>query len=483
MKKSVAKNSVYSLIKAFGQVIFPLITFPYITRVLMTENVGKINFSTSIISYIGLIASLGISTYAIRECSRIRNDLTKLSITASEIFSINIITTFIAYALLVVLLLSAPVLFNYRVLICLLSVNILFTCLGADWLNTAMEDFRYITVRTFSFQLLSLLAMLLFVHKPADYYKYALITVLSSSGANILNIFYRSKFCKIQFTFKINLKQHIIPIITLFAMLLSQSIFCNSDITILGIIKGDYEVGLYSVSVKIYNLVNSIIASIAWVIMPQMSYYFSQNNYTEINKLFRYAANFILTIGLPCIAGLNILSEEIIVFISGKEYLGATRSLNVLTIALAISLANGLLGNIILLPSMKEKICLRACIYAAVVNIILNILFIPKYSLNAAAVTTAISQLIILWISVIHMDKKVRLFRIRNLLFGPIVGVGGVVAICLLAKILISNLLLKLCIAIGLSLVIYPISLLIFKNEIACNIATAILNKTIKKKH
>ena len=216
MDNKVRKNSIYSLLKAFSQVVFPLITFPYISRVLHAENVGKVNFGNSIISYVSLAASLGITTYAVRECSKIKDDKNKLENMVGQIISLNMVTTFIAYIGLALALLAAKPLENYREMIIILSTTVLFTTLGADWLNTAMEDFKYITVRTFLFQLVSIAAMLLFVRKPEDYMRYAVITVIASSGASITNMVYRRKFCKTKQTLNIDWKRQLPPVLLLF---------------------------------------------------------------------------------------------------------------------------------------------------------------------------------------------------------------------------------------------------------------------------
>ena len=113
-----------------------------------------------------------------------------------------------------------------------------------------MEDFKFIAIRTVGMQIISLLLMFIFVQNPEDYMTYALISVVASSGANIINIFYRRRFCRTRFTLQLDLKKHLPPILLLFSMILSQTIYCNSDITMLGLLKGDVEVGLYSTSVK-----------------------------------------------------------------------------------------------------------------------------------------------------------------------------------------------------------------------------------------
>ena len=104
MQDKIGKNTIYSIIKSCSTVIFPLITFPYISRVLLAENVGKINFGNSVVSYFSLIASLGITTYAVRECSKVKKDKSTLNKLASEIMSINFLTTIVSYVLLIIVL-------------------------------------------------------------------------------------------------------------------------------------------------------------------------------------------------------------------------------------------------------------------------------------------------------------------------------------------------------------------------------------------
>ena len=464
-KRNTEKNTIYNIIKSIAGIIFPLITFPYISRVLGAENVGKINFGNSVISYFSLIATLGISSYAIRECSKRKDNKEELSQFASQIYSINIITTFVAYAALAITLIFAKSLENYRTLIMIQSTTILFTTLGADWINTAFEDFKYITVRTVITQIISIICMFIFVRNPDEYIIYAIISVLAGCGGNIMNIIYRRKFCKMKFTFNMEIKKHIVPIMLLFSMILAQIIYCNSDITILGLVKGDYEVGLYSVSVKIYNIVNSLVASISIVVMPKLSQAFAENDFKSVNSNVKYALQFIVTLGLPCIAGLNLLTKQLIICVAGEEYAGASLSLHILTISIAASFIGGWIGNITMLPAGKESICLRAGIVSALLNIILNLIFIPIWGLNAAAGTTAISEIVGVIILLPKMDKRIKIDNVWNIIKSPIVGSIAIIAFSLIMKSLITNIWLLIGITIAGSAIIYFAILIIMKNE------------------
>ena len=130
--KSVNKNTVFNTFKSVMAVLYPLITSPYVFRVLLTDNMGKLNFGNSVVSYVSLVASLGVTTYAIRECSKVRENKEELSVVSSQIFSINVMSTLIAYLGLAIVLIFAKPLESYRLLICIQSTTVLFATLGAD---------------------------------------------------------------------------------------------------------------------------------------------------------------------------------------------------------------------------------------------------------------------------------------------------------------------------------------------------------------
>ena len=479
-QRSIKKNSVYSIIKTGSSFIFPLITFPYISRVLLAENVGKINFGLSIVSYFNLLASLGITTYAIRECSAVRNDKTRLSKTASQIWSINIITTIVAYIALAFVLLCFRRLDNYRILIVIQSFSILATTLGADWLNSAMEDFKYITIRTFAFQCISLLLMFLFIHRPEDYLKYALVSLVSSAGASITNMWYRRRFCDVNFTKNINWRIHFAPIIYLFVTILAQTIFNSVDSTMLGLMHSDYEVGIYSAAHKITNIISQIVASLLWVIMPRMAYYFAEKKYDEVNKLLRKVLGFNLLLGLPCAVGCIVIADDVIRVAAGEAFKEATPVLQILMFGFAVSLVGGnFLGNAILLPSKQEKYYMIVCCITALVNVVGNYIFIPLYATKAAAGTTVVCSLLILILLLFKVDKNVRLERCASLVVPPVIGCIGLVAVCLVAKT-IDNLLIRVIISILGSICVYAGLQIVFKNEIVYELLNSIGRRFLK---
>ncbi len=228
--KSLKVNSILNTLKSVFSIIFPLITFPYVSRVLGPLNVGKVNFGNTFVGYFSLIASLGVTTYAIRECSTVRDDKRKLETVASEIFSINVVTTVVAYVLLAITMVLFRKLDVYRSLIIVQSSAILFRTWGADWINSAMEDFKYITIRTMLIQVLSLIAMFILVRNESDYFRYAVISVVASSGSDLANVLYRRKYCTIRLTRTMRWGVHFRPIVMLFVMCLTLPILPCCDL-------------------------------------------------------------------------------------------------------------------------------------------------------------------------------------------------------------------------------------------------------------
>ena len=467
MKKNLEVNTILNMIKTGSNIIFPLITIPYVLRILSADNIGKVAFGNSFVSYFSLIASLGISTYAIRECAKVRDDRKNLDRVASQIFSINICTTVIAYVLLAISLVVFRRLDSYRSLIIIQSTVILFTTVGADWINTAMEDFAYITLRSVLVQILSLGLMFLFVKTPEDYVKYAIITVLSSSGSSISNIIYRRKYCKMRFTWDIPWKTHMIPILFLFVMTLSQTVFNSADITMLGLMKGNYAVGIYSTAAKIERVISQVVSSIVMVLIPRLSYMFDSGEYDKINALLRKVLAVFITIGLPTCAGAAVMAKEIILIVGGEKYVEATLVLQILLISFLFSLVGGsFLGNIVLLPSGNEKQFMIICCISTVVNVIANAFLIPIFGAYAAAGTTAFSSFLIMMMLILSVDKRIHIDVVGKIFIAPCVGSVVMSICCVGLKHCFDNLWLKTLLCVMSGVVVYGIVQLIMKNDI-----------------
>ena len=180
--------------------IFPLITFPYVSRVLLPVGTGKVSFATSLISYFSMFAQLGIPTYGIRACAKVRDNREELTRTAHELLMINLVMDVISYLALGCALVFIPKLQEDRLLYIVVSSTILLTSIGMEWLYKALEQYTYITIRSIVFKFVALIAMFLLVHEQEDYIIYGGITILAASASNIFNLINVHKYICLLYT-------------------------------------------------------------------------------------------------------------------------------------------------------------------------------------------------------------------------------------------------------------------------------------------
>ena len=450
------------------------------------QGIGIYNFSSSIVSYFVLIAGLGIATYAIREGAKLRNNREKISKFASEIFTINIVSTLISYLLLFICLIFFQKLRLYSTCILILSTQIIFTTLGTEWVYQIYEDYSFITIRSIFFQILSIFLLFIFVKKPQDYLNYAGISTFSIVGSNILNFIYVRQYCRITITWNFNWRKHMLPIMILFFANMANMIYINSDITILGILKNDYVVGIYSVSAKVYSIVKTLISALLIVTVPRLAMLFGQKRVREYNSILTKLSNTLLILVLPASVGLFMLAREVILIISGANYLKSTISLRILCCAYVFSILSWILNDCVLIPAKREKSVLKSMTISAIINIIFNIIFIPIWNENAAAISTVIAEFSMLVVNYYSSKDLVRnIYFSKRMLKNFVtscIGCLGIIGICILCNISYKPLILKTILSGMLSVIIYFAILFLFKNEIALDVVNKVLKSMKLKK-
>ena len=485
-KKSLGLNAVLNGIRSVLNILFPIITFPYVSRVLGVNGIGIYNFSNSIVSYFLLIAALGINTYAIREGAKLRDDETAISKFASEIFTINMCSTLLSYILLFLCLILFSKLHNYTACILIFSLQIIFATIGTEWIYQIYEDYSYITLRSVIFQIVSIALLFIFVRGPQDYLKYASITVFSSGGANILNFIHAKKYCRIRLIWKFNWKNHLTPILIIFGASIANMIYVNSDITLLGLMKNNYVVGIYSVSSKVYQIVKTLIAALLIVTVPRLAMLFGKKKITEYKAILLKLTKILLIFALPASVGLFMLAREVILIISGSHYLRATNSLKILSLTYVFSILAWILTDCVLIPAKREKYVLRSMSVSAIVNIVINLALIPYFSENAAAASTVLAELSMLIINYYYAKDLVKdIFissdLVRNII-DALIGSIGIVLVCIICNILYRGMLLKTILSVSLSVVTYGSILLLLKNQIVMSIFNRIKLILVKTK-
>lgn len=479
--KSLKLNAFLNIFKTLMGLIFPLITFPYSSRVLMPENIGKVNFANSIISYFGIIASLGIGTYAIREGSKVRDDKERLSCFVKEILIINLISTLVAYILLFISLLIIPKFQEYKTLLIIISSNLILTTVGINWLYSAVEEYTYTTARSLIFQIISILALFVFVKVPEDYLKYAAISVISSVGSNICNIIHARKFITLKTKSKLELKKHLKPIFILFASSIAISVFTMLDTSMLGFLSTNEEIGYYSTASKITRMIRDLFPAVFTVLFARLSYYKGTGDKTKFIDLTQKTFLFIFCFSLPIVSGIYILSEPLIMIFCGANYVSAIPSTKILSFLIFFSSCSGFLGGQLMLAMGKDLTYLICMIGAAITDIILNFIFIPKFGASGASFATLITEILIFITYAIIMRDVLKQIKIKKQFFQFFIS-SIIMTICVFfTSKLFTNNWLKLFIPILVGIIVYAFMLFILKNDFFLNIVN-VLKKKLKLK-
>lgn len=429
-ERSLKQNAILSGIRQLCSVIFPLFTFSYASRVLGVESIGIYSYSSSIISYFVLIAALGTSNYAIRNGAELRNDREKINQFCSEIFTINVASTILSYLLLFVLLLVSENVRAYNLTILILSFTLFANTIGTEWVNAIFEDYAYLALRYIIIQLISFGLLVLFVKDGNDFIKYVVIALGASTFGNIMNIWYRRRYVSIHLVINKRLKKHIIPVLVFFSNSIATVIYLNSDITMLGIICGNGAVGVYTVASKIYTILKALISSTIVVTIPRFTSYLSQNKKKEYNEQLNKLVNILFLIIIPIIVGTIMEAKNIILCLSGEEYLYGIPSLIVLSMTIFFAVYSCLFVYSVLIPQRKEKVFMMSTIASAVVNIMLNFILIPKMGTIAAALTTLISEIIVFAITGLYAIRLVNFKLSICNVYSSCLGGACIVAIC-----------------------------------------------------
>ena len=395
-EKSVKFNFIMNMVLTMSNFIFPLITFPYVSRILLPIGTGKVAFATSIVTYFSMFAQLGIPTYGIRVCAQVRDDKKKLSRTVQELLGISIWTTAAAYLLFFIGFWTVPRMRADKTLFLIVSTMIFFNSIGMEWLYKGLEEYSYITIRSIIVKIISVGAMFLLVKSKEDYVIYGGISIFASSASNVLNFINAHKYVSLRPTGKYNFRQHMKPIMIFFAMSCATTVYTNLDTVMLGFIKTDEDVGYYNAAVKIKGILVSIITSLGTVLLPRASYYIEHNLKREFEEITKKAINFVCVAALPMMVYFILYAREGIYFLSGDTYGGSVLPMQILMPTLFFIGLTNIMGIQVMVPLGKEKWVLYSVTLGAIVDMLINAVLIPGMASSGAAIGTLIAEAAVL---------------------------------------------------------------------------------------
>lgn len=403
-----------NLLLTGSSVVFPLITFPLVSRALYSDMYGLCNWAFSIVSWLSLIAMLGVNRYGIREVAKNRDNEIKLKNITEEILCFTLITTLVIFFCFIASLFFIDSFEQHRLLFLLCSMSILFNTLGVGWFFQGIEQYTYITVRGVIIKMVCFLGVIAFVHAPDDYLIYAALVVLSAAGANLINFLYM-----IHILYKRNsdnhkkplitsilkrlayhkfsvVRKHTKPLLIFFVIAAAISIYTVLDTVMLGFLSSDQQVGYYSAAMNVKSALVGVVSALSGVLLPRASNMLQKGMFQEYIAIIKKCITLVLCISIPLSILLAICATPLLDWYAGADFANAGPVLSIVAIAVIPIGLSVIFCDAIMVPNGLERYCTFIYIIAALIDFFGNLILIPILGAVGAAISTLTVEILIM---------------------------------------------------------------------------------------
>ena len=403
---SVKKNAVYNILLAVSQVLLPLVTFPYISRILLPTGVGTYTFVDSYTQYFVLVAALGIPIYGMREIAKAKVNYEERSAVFSELLSIHFLVSLVVFSLYVTSFFLLPQLSGYRAMFWVGSTLLFSNVFVMEWFFQGMEQFPFITIRTLAIRLLTVVAIFVFIRTEEDTFLYYAINCISVAVNALVNCWFAKGFIKFSFR-GLHLKRHLRPLFYIFSTGLVSSVYTLLDSVILGFLTNTEQVGFYTTAVKLSKILIMILVAFTTVLVPPLALAYKEQRYTDANVLLSKSFNYVVFISVPLSMGIFVIAKPLILLFSGDNFLPAVTSLKILSPTVLIIGLSYVFGQQIINATGNERYFLRCTMIGMLISLLLNMLLIPYIQQMGAAITNLTVELTVMLLLIYVALQKV----------------------------------------------------------------------------
>lgn len=474
----VKKNILYSSILTTANYIFPLLVYPYVSRVLGVTNIGICNFIDSIIHYFILFSMMGVTIMGTREIAASKANSLSLDSKFSSIIALNGITTLLALVSLIVATIFVPQLWENKQMMIYGGVKLISNFMLIEWFYKGLEDFKYITMRTIGVKCLFVLSVFIFVKDSGDYSIYYLLTCLMVSGNAIINFIHSRKFAKFKFKL-ISFSSVVKSFFTLGSYMLITSMCTTFNVAYLGFSTNETQVGYYTTATKLYSILLALFTGVTSVIMPRMSALLANGKMEDFKNLMQKSTDILVAFSMPVIFFTVICASQIILLISGPGYEGAIVPMR---IVMPMMLIIGLEQIIViqgLMPLCKDKVVMKNSVAGATLSLFLNIFLVTKLQSVGSSIVWVCTETIILILSQIALQKCIGVkFPFRCLLKNIIAYIPMVIVLFIIMyQVHTSYWILLLSAGVFAAIYFISVQIYVIKNPILLKYITPLLSK------
>ena len=474
LKKNIAISTLYQILI----IILPLITAPYIARVLGPDQSGVYDYTNSIMTYFAMFAALGTASYGVREIARVRDDAAMRSKLFWEIELMTVMTSTVCIIAWFIFIAITP---QYKVIYLVLTMGLLSTMFDISWFFAGMEQFKYTVTKNAACKLIGVILMFLFVKKEEDLLLYIIIMISSTMIGNLSMWLYVPRFVeKVDFR-TLTFRKHFHETLIYFVPTVATSIYTVLDRTLIGVItKNKAENGFYHYAMQIVNMMKALtFSSLNMVLGSRLSFLFAEKKYDEIKEKIADSTNYILFMGYGiCFGVIGVAKRFVPVFLGPGYDRVATMLILMSPIVIIIGISN-CLGSQYYTPAGYRKLSAKYIIIGAVVNLLLNLLLIPKYWGYGAITASLIAESVI---TILYMKNCNGYLRVETIIKDSwkkiIAGVVMLIVIRALDGIISSDIL-ALLVEIAVGFTVYCAVIVLLRDSFMTDL---LMGKVLKKK-
>ena len=391
----VKKNFGYNLILTLCNYLFPLITFPYVSRVLHADNVGLCGFVDGIINYLVLFSMLGIGSYGVREIARCGEDKERRNEVFSSLLSLNIVFTILAVALLVFSTLYIDRLQPYREFLGIGVLKLIFNTFLIEWFFRGIEQFKYISLRTVAVNACYVISVLLLVHDDGDTNLYYLLTTLVVVANAILNILFSRRHCRFSIK-RARPRRHLASVFSFGYYTILTSMYTTFNVVFLGFVSTDSEAGFFVTSTKLYTIIMAAFGAFTTVMVPRISAMLASGEKSKLQVVADDTFDLLFLVSVPMIIFGLIFAPEVIDFVAGDGYEGAILPFRIIIFLLLIVGMEQIVIQQFLMATTSNRSIMIVSTVGAVIGISANLLLTPTYGAVGSAIAWATSEVCVL---------------------------------------------------------------------------------------
>jgi O-antigen/teichoic acid export membrane protein len=477
---SIKQNFIFNALLSLSQVVFPLITFPYVARVILPSGIGEVTFVESICRYVILFSALGIPIYGVREIAKVKNEKNKLNKLFTELIIIHFVITIFISSLFVISVYLVPLLYNNLEFYLLGIFLILSNVFVIEWYFQGIGQFKFITIRNLIIKTILTLLVFIVVKEKNDVLTYFSIIVITSILNSLVNFVYALRTIEFDFSSNFNdLKRHFKPLFYIFSSIAFISIYTLLDTIMLGFMTDERTVGLYSTGLKASRIPILFIGALGVVLIPKLTEHFHNDRLDDFISLINKSIKFVITFSIPTLFLLMSLSDTIIVSFAGPNFIQAGSVLKILSLlSLLIGLSN-IFGLQILTPMGKDKYLTFSVLIGMVISLGLNLILIPIYKEKGAAFSNIIAETAVTIATIFFASKFIKLIIDWKFVLKTIISAIPLFFIPIfVSQYVVSDLPLIIITIVLCGIYFLPIQLFVVKNELFVDLKNKILKKT-----